>query len=550
MMKYLAGRTGAGAVIRTLAPLIVAVAAATFIACSGEEVEEALPPDTEQGAVFTEDEARAAAEAMLLELVDLPPGWTEQPADDDDSPPPPELTGECAGLLKEDGEELGMVVEVESREFASPDEAVEVQFSAEVFEDEAAAAQSFVDMRRLAGDCRDQFEEAFVEAVRTELESRQPAEDEALMELEVTAFELSEVPFSGFGDESAALRLSTFFLVAGRDFVTYIDLVGVRVGNVSGGFSFQTANDTPETAAEESFAAQVEQRAQQAVASLRGDGTGSGGAGEDTPFTEGEARTAAEDAVLTSEDFPAGEGLPGGWTSVPHDSEFTEGILSALSGAGLPEFSEGCQLFLDIHLASTDRGVAEVWSDGFLGRDIGTVDSSVAVFANESEARESIQQVRALVDGCSGEIKEFWTRLSEVAQGGLVTVTKYEFGELSLASFGDESFALRMAMVAVGPDEDDLTKDIAVVRAGNVVGLLQYQSAFGEPQPDRALEERLMGIIEQRRYRGRRVSELASWYDARVPVVPPPCRHDRPSGAIIAPTMITIAPARLEGPAS
>jgi len=77
-MKYLAGRTGAGAVIRTLAPLIVAVAAATFIACSGEEVEEALPPDTEQGAVFTEDEARAAAEAMLLELVDLPPGWTEQ----------------------------------------------------------------------------------------------------------------------------------------------------------------------------------------------------------------------------------------------------------------------------------------------------------------------------------------------------------------------------------------------------------------------------------------------------------------------------------------
>jgi hypothetical protein len=87
------------------------------------------------------------------------------------------------------------------------------------------------------------------------------------------------------------------------------------------------------------------------------------------------------------------------------------------------------------------------------------------------------------VDGCSGEIKEFWTRLSEVAQGGPVTVTKCEFGELPLASFGDESFALRMVMVAMGPDEDDLTKDIAVLRAGNVVGLLQYQSAFGEPHP-------------------------------------------------------------------
>jgi hypothetical protein len=92
----------------------------------------------------------------------------------------------------------------------------------------------------------------------------------------------------------------------------------------------------------------------------------------------------------------------------------------------------------------------------------------------------------------SGPSSPKWRR------GGPVTVTKYEFGELSLASFGDESFALRMAMVAVGPDEDDLTKDIAVLRSGNVVRLLQYQSAFGEPQPDRALEERLMGIIEQR----------------------------------------------------
>jgi hypothetical protein len=119
----------------------------------------------------------------LPALEDLPPGWTEQPADDDDDPPPPELTGECAGLLDEDGEAPGVVVEADP-EFASPDEAVEVQFSAEVFEDEAAAAQSFADMRLLAG-IAGQFEEAFLEAVRTELESRQPAEDEARMDLEV-----------------------------------------------------------------------------------------------------------------------------------------------------------------------------------------------------------------------------------------------------------------------------------------------------------------------------------------------------------------------------
>jgi hypothetical protein len=477
-------------VIRTAAGLAIAGAAVGLMACKSEVVEEAPPQESQQGSVFTEEQAQAAAEAMLLTLEDLPEGWKQLPVDedDDDDPPLPELTGDCAGLLDEDSVEKGRMAEAESREFASPDEEMELQFSAEVFADEAAAVQSFVDMRLLVGDCRGQFEAAFLEALKAELQSRQP-EGEPPLDLEVTRFELSELQFGGFGDESGAMRLSNFFLVEGSEFATYIDLVGVRVGNVVGGFSLQTNLVPPDAAAAEGFAAQVEERAREAAVSLGGGGPA---AGARVGFTRGEALAAAEGATLTRED------LPGEWTIVEHDREFVDSLMDALSGGDLPELPAECQLFLDIHLSRTDRGVAEVWSDGFIGREIGTVDSSVAVFESEDEAGRAVEKLRLLVEACPEPIKEFWTRLSEVSQGGPVTVTKYEFGELSLASSGDESFALRMAIVAEGPDEDDVTKDIAVLRAGNVVGLLHYTSSWGDPEPDRELEEQLLEIMEQR----------------------------------------------------
>jgi hypothetical protein len=45
---------------------------------------------------------------------------------------------------------------------------------------------------------------------------------------------VSEVPFSGFEGRVCGPAAVDLLLVEGRDFVTYIDLVGVRVGNHRG----------------------------------------------------------------------------------------------------------------------------------------------------------------------------------------------------------------------------------------------------------------------------------------------------------------------------
>jgi hypothetical protein len=480
--------------------MFVALALAALIGCkSAEEVEDGAPQEPQQDATLTEEEARAAAEAMLLALEDLPPGWKQLPLEvDDEDPPFPEMSGECAGLITEENPP-GMVAEAETREFTSSDEDVEVQFSSGVFEDAASAAATFETMRRMIGECRDQFQQAFIEALSIELESRQsnpenpfeePLDINQPTDLEVKGFELSAIEMSGLGDESFAMRMSTFFFVRGSDFATYIDSVGVRVDNLVTGFSYQESVQTPDVAEEREFAAQLEARARQVASQLRGESGGLPGAG--MSFALSEATEAAGAAVLTSDDFPED------WTSVKHDSDFTDSLLEGLAGAGLPDLPDDCQLFLNIHLGTSDRGVAEIWSDGFLGYEIGTVTSSVAVFATEEEAKAAIDHVRAVEENCSEPVKNWWARLSEVSQGGPVEVTKYEFGEHSLGSFGDESYALRMEMVAVGPDEDDEIKDIAVVRVGNVVGLLHCTSSWGEPPPDRALEERLLAIIEER----------------------------------------------------
>ena len=485
--------------LRTVTPLLVAIAAVSLIACKGGEVVEDEAPEVQQDDALTEDEAHAAAEAMLLTLEDLPPGWKQLPVDTDEEPPPPELTGECADLNLDDSAAPGQMAQSESREFASPDEDIEVQFSGEVFENDAAAAATFATTQRFLGECRAQFEQAFMDALKTELEKRQSQSEDPLSEplsfeqpldLEVKSFEVIGVEFGGFGDESVAMRLATTFVVGDKDFATYIDLIGIRLGNLLTSFSYQTSIQTPDLAGEREFAALLDARTRGVAASLRGEGDPLPPAS--ASFTSDEATAAASDAILTSDDLPAD------WTSVEHDRDFADNLLKSLAGADLPDLPTDCQLFLDIHLGRTDRGIAEVWSDGFLGREIGTVESSVAVFANDEDAKAAVEQVRALNENCSEPVKNWWSSLSEVSQGGPVSVTKYEFGEHSLGSFGDESFALRMEMVAVGPDEDDVTKDIAVVRAGNVVGLLQYMSSWGDPPPDRDLEERLLGTIEER----------------------------------------------------
>jgi hypothetical protein len=487
-------------ILRTVTPLLVVIAAATLVACSsGEVVEDETPQDGQRNTSLTDDQAHAAAEAMLLTLEDLPLGWKQLPADTDEEPPAPELIGECADLNLDDSAAPGQMAQSESREFASPDEDVEAQFSGEVFENDAAAAATFATTQRFLGECRAQFEQAFMDALKTELEKRQSESEDPLSEplsfeqpldMEVKSFGVSGVEFGGFGDESVAMRLATTFVVGDKDFATYIDLIGIRLGNLLTSFSYQTSIQTPDLAGEREFAALLDARARGVAASLRGEG-------DELPpasasFTSDGATAAASDAILTGDDLPAD------WTSVEHDRDFADNLLKSLAGANLPDLPTECQLLIDIHLGRTDRGVAEVWSDGFLGREIGTVDSSVAVFANEDDAKQAVEQVRTLAEKCPEPIKQWWSALSEVSQGGPVEVTHYELAEHSFDSFGDESFALRMAIVAVGPDEDDVTKDIAVVRVGNVVGLLHYTSSWGEPPPDRALEERLLGTIEDR----------------------------------------------------
>jgi len=178
------------------------------------------------------------------------------------------LEGECADVNSLEDKEPGEVVEVTSSSYASPDEEIEIEFTAEVFEDDAAAGQSFVNARRLANDCAEQFADVFLEAVQNEVASETPAPGETPIDLNFTDLTIAEIPFTSFGEDSALLRVTTFFTAEGEQFVIFVDIIAVRVGNVITSFSYQTSGEPPVAAGEEEFAARVEARAREAAASL------------------------------------------------------------------------------------------------------------------------------------------------------------------------------------------------------------------------------------------------------------------------------------------
>ncbi|TMB94857.1 MAG: hypothetical protein E6J42_11140 [Chloroflexi bacterium] len=260
---------------RKLASLTTPVLAIVAVSCGGsDETKESTSstPTQAHERPFTDEEARAAAQALLAAIEDdMPPSWTKLPADEDGGPTPtvPELQGECAGISLEKGQEPGQVVSLDSSKYGSPDKKVEVQFTADVFEDDDSAGEALAKARRLAGDCADQFTQLFLEAVRNEVENATPGPGETPIDLRVTDLKYQELPFKNLGDESGLFRLTTSFTVAGREFATYLDLVGVRVGNVVGSFSYQTTFDPPEISGEEEFAARVHEHTRQGAESLK-----------------------------------------------------------------------------------------------------------------------------------------------------------------------------------------------------------------------------------------------------------------------------------------
>jgi len=259
-----------------LASLTAPALAIVAVACGGGDDTKESTPNTDTQVAdqrpFTDEEARTAAEALLAALEDnMPPGWTKLASDEDAGPTPtfPQLEGECAGISLEEGQEPGQIVTLDSSTYANPDSNVKVQFTADVFEDDDSATEALGKARRLAGDCADQFTKLFLEAVRNEVQNATPGPGETPTDIQVTDLKYQELPFKSFGDESALFRLTTSFRVAGGEFATYVDLVGVRVGNVVGSFSYQTSFDPPEISGEEEFAARVHEHTRQGAESLK-----------------------------------------------------------------------------------------------------------------------------------------------------------------------------------------------------------------------------------------------------------------------------------------
>jgi hypothetical protein len=244
---------------------LAVVCAAVVVAC-GDGGDERPPTGAQQTATRTSgaelEEARAAAEEALLRLEDFPTGWVERPAEEDEEDFEADLPPECQWFIEQ--EELpGTVVEVESREFHGPDDE-EVESSVTIFEDVAAASQTFADVSDFIERCRQPLREAVAQYFQDKI--REEGEELPFEDIELSDFNMDRLSFPAYGDEGMALRMSftidTDFLSA--DF--YMDIFGIRVDRIVGGMSFGQSFEIPDTNEEERLAGIIEERLHTVVA--------------------------------------------------------------------------------------------------------------------------------------------------------------------------------------------------------------------------------------------------------------------------------------------
>jgi hypothetical protein len=186
---------------------------------------------------ISEDEARSAAEKVLLTLQDFPAGWSQEPPDEDEEPPL-DVPPECKAFAGEE-DWPGTVVKVESPEFDGPDDE-DVNSSAIVYADGEAARLAFAGVRDACGRCRGPFLQALPTYLEQQYQKNAPG-----VTAEITATAMDWLPFPTYGDEGLSVRMSVTIDLGTRSIDCYLDELGWRVGRVEGDISFSTCSDTP-----------------------------------------------------------------------------------------------------------------------------------------------------------------------------------------------------------------------------------------------------------------------------------------------------------------
>jgi len=256
---------------------IVVVCLAVGVACADgdngkppTEVEQtatvtAAPAAHETPVGMAEEEARALAEQALLRLEDFPTGWVERPAEEDEEDFQPDLPPECAWFIEQE-EAPGTLVEVESREFHGSDDE-EVQSNVTIFEDVAAASQTFADVSDFIERCRQPLREAVTQYFQEKI--REEGEDLPFEDIKLTDFNVDRLSFPAYGDESMALRMSVELDAGFLSLDFYGDIFGIRVDRIVGGMMFGDFFERPDTNEEERLAGIIEERLHTVVAQSR-----------------------------------------------------------------------------------------------------------------------------------------------------------------------------------------------------------------------------------------------------------------------------------------
>ncbi len=236
--------------------LLVGIAVAAIIsaaissACGGGG--DGTSPDQAEDTTAVDHELIELAEQALLRLDDFPTGWTERPAEEEDDQEL-DLPPECRWFT---GRESfpGAVAEAESPEFHGPDDE-EVQSGVTVFEDTAAASQSFADWADFLEECRDPVREALVESV----EESAKDEDFEVGDIEVNIDRLS---FPSLGEEHMSLRVSATVEVQDVpfDLDVYVDYLAIRIDRVAADVSYTDMLEIPDSAEEERLLRLLEER--------------------------------------------------------------------------------------------------------------------------------------------------------------------------------------------------------------------------------------------------------------------------------------------------